>query len=223
MSEYMYETHLHTSEVSRCADSEAKEFVRFFNAIGYTGIFITDHFNGNTTVEDETPWERRIELFCRGYNNAVAEGDKIGVDVFLAWEYGSGWSHFLTYGLGRDWLLDNPDMLSWGPLEYLDRVHEAGGYIVHAHPFREGVELIQLMPDKVDAVEVLNAGRSDDANVHARDFADSFGLPKTAGSDIHSVGAGRLCNVISSVKFHSSADYAEAVETGQIELIDKVV
>lgn len=221
MSEYTYETHLHTAEVSKCGHSKAKEFVGFFKSLGYTGIFITDHFNGNSHAADIDCWEERIKLFCRGYENAAAEGDKMGLDVFFGWEYGSGGAHYLTYGLGKDWLLNNPDMLSWDTLEYLDRIHEAGGYIVHAHPFREGVEQVQLTPYKIDAVEVLNANRPEESNQHAFDFAESFGLPKTAGSDIHSVSAENLAVVVSDRRLTSGRDYMKALIDGEVSLIEQ--
>ena len=41
---YKYETHLHTSEVSKCARSTGAEMARAFNKAGYAGIFVTDHF-----------------------------------------------------------------------------------------------------------------------------------------------------------------------------------
>ena len=46
-----YETHSHTSETSRCSHISGAELAEFYKSLGYTGLFITDHFfNGNTTV-----------------------------------------------------------------------------------------------------------------------------------------------------------------------------
>ena len=39
--------------------------------------------NGNTTVPKDPPWEIKVELFCRGFENAYEEGRKIGLDVFF--------------------------------------------------------------------------------------------------------------------------------------------
>jgi hypothetical protein len=138
----------------------------------------------------------------------------------LGWEYSYGWAHFLTYGLGKDWLLAHPGLLTWNALDYFDRVHADGGWIVHAHPFREKVELVHLFPNKVDAVEIVNAGRPDDANRHALDFAASFGLPRTAGSDIHSTREARLCGVKSPRRFADAGDYRAALKTGEAVLFD---
>ena len=56
---YKYETPLHTAETSKCGKSGGAEMARHFAGLGYTGIFVTDHFfNGNTTVpgSDERYW-----------------------------------------------------------------------------------------------------------------------------------------------------------------------
>ncbi len=221
MTAYRYETHLHTSETSKCGCSSGAEFVRHFKALGYAGIFVTDHFlNGNTTVPQDLPWDQQIALFCRGYEAAAREGAKTGLDVFFGWEYSYGWAHFLTYGLGKDWLLAHPDLLAWDVLAYLDRVRADGGFIVHAHPFREKVDMVQLVPGKVDAIEVVSAARPDDSNRHALDFAASFGLPRTAGSDIHSTQQQRLCGISSARKLSGGSDYIAALRSGKAAIFD---
>ena len=69
---YKYETHMHTSEGSACGKSTAAEMVRSYKEQGYTGIFVTDHFfNGNCAVDRSLNWEEKIDLFCRGYENAT--------------------------------------------------------------------------------------------------------------------------------------------------------
>lgn len=216
MAAFLYETHLHTAESSKCGASSGAEFARHFHALGYAGIFVTDHFlNGNTTVPAELPWAERIAWFCRGYDAAAAEGRRLGLGVFFAWEYSYGWAHFLTYGLGRDWLLAHPDMLDWELLDYFDRVHADGGFIVHAHPFREKVDLVQLVPGKTDAVEVVNAARSDVHNRYALDFAVSHRLLRTAGSDIHSTLQKRLCGVSCTRRLSGGGDYLAALASGE--------
>ena len=57
-----YETHAHTSETSRCSHISGGELAEFYKSLGYTGLFITDHFfNGNTTVPRELEVERLYE------------------------------------------------------------------------------------------------------------------------------------------------------------------
>lgn len=220
-SGYKYETHLHTCETSRCAESSGAEYARHYKALGYAGVFVTDHFlNANTTVPQDLPWTARVARFCLGYEETAREGAKLGLDVFFGWEYAAGWAHFLTYGLGKDWLLAHPDVLDWKLLDYFDRVHRDGGLIVHAHPFREEVELVTLVPGKVDAVEVVNGSRSDASNRHALDFARSYRLPQTVGSDIHSTGVRRLCGVRCPRRLGGARDYLAAIVSGDAALFD---
>ena len=96
---YRYETHMNTGEASACADSSGAEMAEKYKSEGYAGIIVTDHFfNGNSAVPRGLPWEERIELYCRGYENAKRRGAEIGLDVFFGFEYGNGGSYYLVYG-----------------------------------------------------------------------------------------------------------------------------
>lgn len=189
MKEYIYETHMHTAEASACASGTAAEMVRAYADLGYAGIIVTDHFfNGNSVIPEHLPWEKRVELFCRGYENALNEGRKAGIHVFFGWEYNFDGTEFLTYGLDREFLLNHPDMLSWPVEKYVNKVHEHGGFIVHAHPFREAFYIpeIRLFPHLVDGVEVINASHRNPAfNERARLYAEKHGLLQLSGSDAH--------------------------------------
>lgn len=221
MTAYKYETHLHTAESSKCASTSGADYVHHFKKLGYTGIFVTDHFlNGNTTVPEDLPWSERIEWFCRGYDVTAEAGRKVGLDVFFGWEYSYGSAHFLTYGLGKEWLLANPDLLRWDLVSYLQRVREGGGMISHAHPFREKVDIVHLVPGHTGAVEVLNGARSDEHNRHALDYAASFRLPHTAGSDIHSLSTKRLCGMSFPRRLKGSHDFIEVVKAGEARIFD---
>ena len=218
---YKYETHAHTSETSKCSRIGGAELARYYKSIGYTGLIITDHyFNGNTTVPRELLWEERVQLFCEGYEAAKAEGDKIGLDVFFAWEYSWGGNDFVIYGLDKDWILANPDQLTWKPREYMTKVREAGALVIHAHPFREAgyIEAVRLIPRDVDGVEVINAARADEDNRRADWYAESYGLLKSAGSDNHSGKCGRLAGVYLPERIASMADFVRLMKDGKGEI-----
>ena len=41
------------------------------------GFFVTDHFfGGNTAVPFDADWETRINQYCSGYEDALAEAEK---------------------------------------------------------------------------------------------------------------------------------------------------
>lgn len=187
--EFRYDLHVHTAEVSDCAVSPAADMVDMYKREGYTGIVITDHFfTGNTTVPKNLPWDERVHMLKKGYENAKIRGDEVGLDVFYGWEYTFGrGTDFLTIGLDSDWLIANADACEIDVTEYIDRVHAAGGYIIHAHPFLEAywVPYIRLLPRHEDAVEVINACSDPFINDRAAEYARAYDMTVSAGSDSH--------------------------------------
>ena len=157
---------------------------------GYTLIVITDHFfNANIGCERDLPWEDKVEYLTRGYRAAKGEGDRIGLKVLFGWETFNAGPEFLTYGLGTDFLLDNPDIADITAGEYLQRVKAANGFVIHAHPFRKAPYIPEFIPDwaSVEAFEVYNAGNKDrEYDRLAFEMAKEHGLIMTAGSDAHS-------------------------------------
>ena len=112
MYKFKYETHLHTSEASDCAESSGAELVDYYKAAGYAGFVVTDHFfNGNTCIPENLTWEERVNLFCKGYEKAAARGKAVGFDVFFGFEYNFLGTEFLIYGLGKTWLTEHPEIM----------------------------------------------------------------------------------------------------------------
>jgi len=222
MGLFCYETHLHTSEASACAISSAVEHVRSYKEAGYEGIIVTDHFlNGNTNVPRGLPWEQRVELFCKGYEKAKEEGDRVGLSVFFGWEVNFNFTEFLIYGLDKTWLLNNSDILSWSLEEHYTKIHEAGGYVVHAHPFRirPYIKEVRLFPESTDAVEAINVGnRNDEFDRLAMNYAKKHKFKMTAGTDAHG-----LENLHSGIAFDKKleniGDYIAGIKSGKYELI----
>ncbi len=186
---YKYETHMHTKEASACAGSTGAEMVRAHYRAGYSGMIVTDHFfNGNSGIPSHLPWAERVELFCRGYENALQEAKRLDFQVFFGWEYADNGAEFLTYGLDKDFLLAYPDMLSWPIEKYLRVVREHGGFVSQAHPYRKAwyIKSIRIFPEHVDAAEVRNASHNDPLfDELALEMANKYSLFQTGGSDTH--------------------------------------
>lgn len=213
---FRYDLHVHTAEGSACAVSPATDIVDFFYREGYAGIVITDHFfTGSTTVPENLPWEERVYGLKQGYENAKKRGDEVGLDVFYSWEYTIPHcgTDFITLGLDTDWLLANPDVCEIDVREYMDRVHAAGGYIIHAHPFLEAywIPYIRLLPRYVDAVEIINAD-CDFINAQAAAYAKAYGLTGTGGSDIHNVAQMALAGIEMPQRMESLGDLIESMK-----------
>ena len=185
---YRYETHLHTSQGSGCGHSTGREMVRLYKEMGYQGIIVTDHFfRGNTAVPRDLPWKERIERFFEGYEDAKAEGERCGLDVFFGWEQRFTSDEFLVYGLDKQWLLNHPEMEAWTRKDQLKQVHLAGGCVVQPHPFRDRdyIRQILLGLQFADAIEVANSCNMPYNDAYALRYAREFNLFVTAGSDNH--------------------------------------
>ncbi|MDO5154828.1 MAG: PHP domain-containing protein [Eubacteriales bacterium] len=217
---YLYETHLHTSEASTCAKSSGSDYITYYKNLGYDGIFVTDHFfNGNSCIPKDLPWEERITLFCKGYEKAKTEGDRQGLKVFLGWEVNFNHDEYLVYGLDKQWLLAHPDMLAWDQKTHYEKVKEAGGLVVQAHPFRERdyISQVNLHPYQCDAWEVANAGNPHEQDILAYRYAKQYQLPMTAGSDIHDASNAvneKLYAMAFDQPIQTDADYVRAVKQG---------
>lgn len=221
MDFYRYDTHTHTAEVSLCATLSAEALVHFYKQKGFRGVFITNHFlNGNTRVPGELSWRERIGLFCSGYERALGEGRKIGLDVFFGWEYSYRGTDLLTYGLDKDWLLAHPEVMEADMNGYCDLVRNEGGIIIHAHPFREAfyIDMIRLLPRKTDGVEVLNGSQKDFENNRALEYARNYGLFETAGSDTHHITQNRLCGIQLTRPLRDAHDMADALRRREAEI-----
>ena len=91
---FLYETHVHTSPVSRCAGVNVRDTLSFYKSLGYAGVFMTDHFiDGNINIERTAPYADRINLFFSAYEEGVEIGKELGISVFCG----------LVFGKGRVW------------------------------------------------------------------------------------------------------------------------
>jgi len=211
---FLYETHMHTCLASACGKSTGKEHVRFYKERGYTGIIITDHFfRGNTCISRELPWEERVNLYFRGYEDAKEEGDRAGLDVFFAMEENHAGDEYLIYGLDREFMLAHPEMEHWTRRQQLEEVHRAGGCVIQAHPFRMRgyMDRIRLGLRFCDGIEAANAGNEALDDARAIRYGTEYGLVMTAGSDNHHSPAETLYGVELDQRLTSIRDYVKIV------------
>ena len=221
--DYLYETHMHTSEGSACAVSSAKQQVIAYKEKGCSGIIVTDHFiNGYTTCPKNLPWEQKMRHFVSGYDNAKKAGDEVGLDVFFGWEFTIKGADFLTYGLGFDFLLENPDLDNMGIEEYSALVRENGGYLAQAHPYRDAYYIDHSFPvahHLIDGVEVYNSYDSDYINNKALAFAIKYDLPMQSGTDSHGRGDIFFSGIILPEKAKSIHDIINAIKIREVKLV----
>lgn len=190
---YRYETHCHNLWCSACAHNTPREMAQAYLEAGYTGMVFTDHFLlGNTAVDKSLPWEEKMKRYWEAYEDARAwaqsqEGE-FHVLFGLEHAYGHG-KEVLTYGVDLNFLLDHPNLHLYPLKEYARFVHEAGGFLSMAHPYRHASYIdpdVKPQPEFLDGAEVFNFYNTGEENKEAMLLAEKHGLLPTSGGDEHS-------------------------------------
>lgn len=157
--------HIH-SRHSRDGSAAPKDIVSWCKKAGLDGLAVTDH----NSIE---AWSE-AEVVARG----------AGLLFVKALEISTSHGHVLAYGVSG--LVPRGLTVE----ETIEKVHEAGGVAVAAHPsrFPSGMGLARARKNKFDGIEVINGGSSPRSNRSARKVAESKGSAMTGGSDAHEIG-----------------------------------
>ncbi|MBQ9747222.1 MAG: histidinol-phosphatase [Clostridia bacterium] len=222
---YCYETHLHTSPVSKCARATVRETLAAYAALGYDGVFITNHFlDGNINIDRSLPYEERVRFYFSDYKEGVRLGEELGIRVFCGVEMSYGGTDFLVYGLTEAWYLAHPEIEAMKRSDLLTLLAEAGALIIQAHPFREAayIDHIRLFPRHVHGVETYNACRTPLENEMAEIYARYYALPAFSGSDNHRAGAQpKLGGMSSPTPIADERDFIDRFRKGELSLIKR--
>lgn len=215
---FLYETHLHTSEASKCGEIHGEDYIPYMMGKGYSGMIVTDHFfNGNTCVPADLSWKERVEIYCSGYERALKAAEGNDFVVMFGVEFNFNKDEYLLYGIDKEWLLNNECIMQMNRHELFEAVHKAGGIMIQAHPFRERDYLsdIKLAPSCVDGIEVYNAANSANMNALGYEYCSKLGLPMTAGSDIHFYRDNEMGGMLFDSRIDSIDEFVKAIMTGK--------
>ncbi|MBO4863343.1 MAG: PHP domain-containing protein [Eubacterium sp.] len=226
MKQFLYETHLHTSQASACGKVKGADYIDYMKSKGYQGIIVTDHFfNGNSCVPYNLFWKDRVEWYCSGYEDALEASKGKDFDVLFGIEFNFRGDEYLIYGVDKKWLLDNDDILRLSREEVYKRVHQGGGVMIQAHPYRDRyyISEIILTPGICDAIEIYNAANPDNENALGYHYALELNVPMTSGSDIHFFYEGAMGGMLLPTRISSPSEYAELVmknDTVPVRVLD---
>lgn len=177
----LIDLHTHTSYSSGCAHQTAEELIEAAIEAGLDGVAITEHLvpDGARVAQEIGRRKYGFPVFCGVEANTTIFGD------------------VLVFGCCRGFA----HQCHWPALR--STVHDAGGVIIAAHPFRrwdqfalwsyleeQGLELSADLAGAdfvqgLTAIEVENGGVRADENEEARILARILGLPGVGGSDAH--------------------------------------
>jgi len=190
------ETHCHTAEVSHCSHISAKDLVHSYKKAGYDAITITDHlylewFDPYGGINNES-----IDLYEKGYHEAVKEGKKVGLKVYQAAEvrFPGSMNDYLLFGFDKSFLLDSERYLKMDLCAFYNEIKLKDMAFFQAHPFRNG--MTQAPADCLDGIEIFNGHPWHNSyNDKALKHAGIYGLIGLSGSDAHEfdhVGTGGI-------------------------------
>lgn len=156
---YKYELHCHTGGVSRCATIDPKDLVRKYEAAGYSGLVLTDHYSPLTFLPGHylRP-QKAIEHYLSSYHELKDWcGDSFTVLLGLELRHYGVVNDYLIYGVEEDWLRQQKNMLLWSEKKVCEEMHKQG-YLVYTDAHR---------------------------NEKALQWAKACGKPMSSGSDTH--------------------------------------
>lgn len=182
----LIDLHAHTSGISTCCRVPAPDIVRAAAAVGTDGIVLTNHYQRAYVADSDCA--AFAKRYTDEYRYAVECGAEVGIKVFygmeLTMERHSG-AHILVYGVSPDFTVTYPDLFAWTLEDTYRLVHENGGMLVQAHPFRNGRDLLQEL-SFLDGVEANSHPLYDATHVERlTEIAHSAGLILTSGGDYH--------------------------------------
>ena len=152
----MKDWHIHTW-YSHDSLNPPRLLIREYERLGFDEILVCDHstVRGSLKVKELA---NNIHVIT-GLEFKTAMGDLIGADI-------------------------TEDILERDPLEFIDQVHERGGFVILPHPYRSHILWTEVV-QRVDYIEAFNGHTPFQLNIKALELARALDKPWTAGSDAH--------------------------------------
>ena len=205
----LIDLHAHTSGISKCCKIDAPGMVRVAKDAGLDGVVLCNHYDaGYVKNGDTVAFARR---YVEEYEYARACGEEIGCSVLFGIEltplYYAG-VHLLIYGVGTDFLLENPRLFEESQQELYCKIRRAGGVLVQAHPWRLKDRLLDVR--YLDGIEISCHPLYDGTHLRAlADIAADHELFLTCGGDFHNDTHRPKCGVYLPDGIENTAMLAE--------------
>lgn len=188
--------HMHEKRYSLDSTLALEEIVEIAKKRGLDAICITDHDS----------------MGLREYAEEYSK--KTGFPIFVGIEYFSLQGDILAFGIDHY----PEDRIS--AQEFIDYVHEQGGVVVSAHPFRHnrrGLEGYLDILKGVDAIEILNGSTLPDAAMVAVQYARKYGFAITGGSDCHYPDKVGICATYFQNEIKTMDDLVSAIRNRECQ------
>lgn len=215
---FIYDCHVHTSEVSFCGQIPGAEMADLYQRANYTGIVITDHYYDGFFASVGGSWENQVDAYLEGYEKAYKQGRKIDLEVLLGLElrFAGTSEDFLVYGVDRNFLLAHPRLDQYELSSFYQLAQKHRLLVVQAHPYRHGLDVAS--PEFLDGIEVFNGNpRHNSNNDQALNYALRHDLIQIACSDAHRYEDVARAGIELPTKIKTSAELVVALRGNPIK------
>ncbi len=221
---YKYDLHVHSLGGSGCGHDTVEDMMKRFKEIGFAGFALTNHFlHGYTGVDRSLPWRDFVNKYASYYYDNLEIAKRLDFDLIFGIEeaYHRG-KEILIYGITPDMLLANPQLEAMDIKVWSKVVHENGGFIAYAHPFRNRayIPAPYTMPDisLVDGLEVYNMGNELEDNELAVKTFNNSGKILIAGGDWHSTDLNSSYGIQTNERIKTTEQLARVLLSNDFEL-----
>lgn len=182
---YKTELHLHTSDVSTCANAPLSYVVARYLKEGYTTLVVTNHLSRFSFTPEHQTWTQKIDHFLTGYTRLAAEaGQQLTVLLGAELRLNTDENDYLLYGIDEAFLRHHPDLMDYTIKDLSRLCREEQVLLIQAHPFRDHMQIVN--PKLLDGIEIYNGMTNPPArNDMAEAWAARFSMIGTSGSDFH--------------------------------------
>ena len=216
--QFKTELHAHTSEVSPCGHVTAPEVAERFIAEGYSSLVITNHYCDYVIDNIKGSWQEKMDYYVYPYHLMKEyAGDRLNVILGCELRFEGSINDYLIYGMTEEFLRQNPDLHKMNLRTFADLAHESGMLVVQAHPFRNGITIVN--PALLDGMETFNGTPSyDGRNRVAEEWAKQYGLIRTSGSDFHNPDQRGYGGILTSAAIRTGEELVSVLKSGNYTL-----
>ena len=216
--QFKAELHAHTSEVSPCGHVTAPEVAERFIAEGYSSLVITNHYCDYVIDNIKGSWQEKMDYYVYPYHLMKEyAGDRLNVILGCELRFEGSINDYLIYGITEEFLRQNPDLHKMNLRTFADLAHESGMLVVQAHPFRNGITIVN--PALLDGMETFNGTPSyDGRNRVAEEWAKQYGLIRTSGSDFHNPDQRGYGGILTNAAIRTSEELVAVLKSGNYTL-----
>ncbi len=185
----LIDMHTHSSALSHCCWIDYKQVIDLTLEKGLDGIVLTNHYE-KSYIAKFGDVDSYIEKYINEFYTAEKYGKEVGCKVLFGIEVTMELYprvHMLIYGVGPDFLKENPYVFDCNQEELYTIVKANKGVLVQGHPFRGGTTILDT--NFLDGIEInCHPYNNLSYSKELLKIGKEKGLLVTCGGDYHAVG-----------------------------------